>query len=164
MSIIWYAFSNKEWFELGGKWRIISSSHVSVHVTEKSSNNHTVFNLELVGTNYPPKHCRAKENYQLSHHPSKLIKIYKCFFFKQIYDPLYYRYILFAVFPVLSIHLAFWQNQNSGIMGFQGFAYTSGKIFQLSFCSERFLFLERWNIWKNRKLLIMFSRMISFYF
>ena len=70
----------------------------------------------------------------------------------------------YYVFAVLSIHLAFWQNQNSGIMGFQGFAYTSGTIFQLSFCSERFLFLERWKIWKKtpKKLLIFFSRTILF--
>ena len=97
-------------------------------------------------------------------HPSKLIKIYKCFFLKQIYDPLYYRYILFAVFPVLSIHLAFWQNQNSGIMGFQGFAYTSGKIFQLSFCSERFLFLERWKNHEKPKAAYTFVKNDFFLF
>ena len=36
-------------------------------------------------------------------------------------------------------------------MGFQGFAYTSGTIFQLSFCLERFLFLDRWKIYKKNK-------------
>ena len=144
MSIIWYACRpfltkndlNQE--ENGGLFQVLMSQFMlprsqAIIIRFLTLNQQAqIIHLSIV---VPKKIISCHTIHQNAFSSNKFITLY-------ITD----RYILFAVFSVLSIHLAFWQNQNSGIMGFQGFAYTSGKIFQLSFCSERFLFLERWKI------------------